>query len=63
MEKNLKFNFTCDDMDGFILIDASYQKIFDSDMLYALDILLDISVPVPDPGRHRQFRTYIRFSQ
>lgn len=43
MEKNLKFNFTCDDMDGFILIDASYQKIFDSDMLYALDILLDIS--------------------
>lgn len=39
----MKFNFTCDDMDGFILIDASYQKIFDSDMLYALDILLDIS--------------------
>lgn len=39
----MKFQLECDEMDGLILIDKNFLKELDSDMLYALDILLDQS--------------------
>ncbi|MBD5135374.1 MAG: hypothetical protein HDT39_05345 [Lachnospiraceae bacterium] len=37
----MKFILECDEMDGLIFIDKSYLAELNSDMLYAMDILLD----------------------
>lgn len=37
----MKFTFECEEMDGLILIDESYLKELNSDLLYSLDILLE----------------------
>lgn len=39
----MKFELTCEDMDGLVLIDQSYLNELDFDTLYAMEILLDIS--------------------
>lgn len=39
----MKFHLDCGYMEGFVLMDQSYLKELDSDLLYAMDILLDIS--------------------
>ncbi|MDE6991873.1 MAG: hypothetical protein K2P42_14600 [Lachnospiraceae bacterium] len=39
----MKFDLNCDMQDGFVLIDQGFLNELDSDMLYAMDILLDTS--------------------
>lgn len=37
----MKFILECEEIDGFVFIDKSYLTELNSDMLYAMDILLD----------------------
>lgn len=37
----MNYVLECDDLDGLVLIDKSYLKELDADMLYAMDILID----------------------
>ena len=37
----MKFRLECDEMDGLVFIDKGYLTELDSDVLYAMDILLD----------------------
>lgn len=37
----MNYILECDDSDGLVLIDKSYLKYLDADMLYAMDILID----------------------
>ena len=40
----MKFTLDCDILDGLVFIDESYlSELNDADLLYAMDILLDIS--------------------
>lgn len=41
-EVKMKFKLECDDSDGLVLIDKGCLKELNSDMLYAMDILLDV---------------------
>ena len=38
----MKFILECDRMDGLVFIDKSYLSELDPEILYAMDILLDI---------------------
>ena len=39
----MKFTLECDEMDGLVFIDECYLSELNDDMLYAMDILLDLS--------------------